>query len=188
MIPLLTEHFWVWLAIAGFFLTIGVIFLSQTGEWKGFLLFGGLAILLLAVGGYLTFVLKTDRKEIKKTIYELADAVRRNDLPEILNRLDEGATKTAAKANYHLKLAKIDKTKLNTFTVKTVNRFTSPPTAIVAFNAWVEGTAGLQGLNYPFSIPIRFEEVELVKGEDGIWRVTDRCQFSYPGYNGEREF
>lgn len=184
MIPLLTEHLWVWIVAGGFVFAIGAILFSQSGNIKAFIVFSGCALLILGLGVFLVRFVKTDRKEIKKTIYELADAVERNDLPGVLDRIDGAAGKTIAKATHHLGLARIESAKVSLFSIKNVNRYTSPPTATVVFNGAVRGNVSVSSIASDFVIVVHFESVELAKSSDGRWRVTDHCRFKYPGYDG----
>ena len=184
MVPLITEHLWVWIVAAGFLFFIGTILFSQTGNLKSFSLFLIGAVLVLGLGVVMVYFVKTDRKEIKKTIFDLAAAVERNDIDAVLAGIDGSAGKTIAKATHHLGLAKIEKAAVSQFSIRGINQFTSPPTAQVSFNGAVRGTVSASMLSSPFAVIVRFESVELVKNDDGVWRVTDQCIFKYPGYHG----
>ena len=186
MVALFTENIWIWVIFGGFFIVAGVILSSASGKigwlFKG--LFAGLVT--LAVGAVLVYLVPTDRKEIKRTIYELADAVERNDVDGVLNLIEAPALKTQTKAKFHMALAKISRARVGQLKIKSVNRFTSPPTARVAFNGGVSGRVSVLS-SYPaadFSIVVYFEDVELGKCDDGRWRVTDNCSFRYSGYDG----
>lgn len=186
MIDFLTENIWFYLAVGLFFIVAGAVLYSASGKIARVLQFGALGLAVIALGASLVFLVPTDRKAIKKTIYDLGDAVERNDLNGVLDLIDVKADKTRAKAVFHMKLAKIERTRIGQLKIQSVNQFTSPPTARVAFNGGVSGKV-IFASTYPaadFSIVVYFEDVELGKGNDGRWRVTDNCFFRYSGYDG----
>ena len=181
MVALLTENLWIWILLAGMSVFAGSILYTQTGSLKAMLCFAGSAVVLLALGCFLVYGVPTDRKEIKRAIYELADAVERNDLPAVLALLDPSAKETIGEATRHLKMADIEVANVTNFRINGINRFTSPPTALASFNGTVRGTVSAAMMTSPFAVIVRFESVELSKSPDGRWRVTDNCRFSYPG-------
>lgn len=180
---LLTENIFVWLTITVLFAIFGwcFAFTLQKQRLGFFLLF--CAGLTAAAGVYSVYFLKTDRKEVRKTIFNLADAVGRNDLDAVIGLIDPKARETCQKARVHMNLAVIDWAKVRDFNIDDINYYTSPPSAHVHFDGSVGGK--VKQFNTDFVIKVHFTDVELFKGSDNVWYVTDRCTFSYPGYNGD---
>lgn len=182
MAAFLTENFWLWLLIGGLFVAAGFVLYSAWGKWRPFAALAALGLTVIAVGAAVVFFLPNDRKTIRRTVERLAEAVENNDIEQVVSLIDSTAGKTVAKAVHHLGLAKIDRAAVNQLQIKSVNYYTSPPTAVVAFNGSVSGHEKMFGTL--FSITVHFDEVELVKNAAGEWKVTDRCFFRYPGYDG----
>lgn len=182
MIPYFTTNIWIWVGLGAFFIAAGFVLFSVRGKFRFAL--GGIAVGLavVLVGLAIVFFLPTDRKAIRSVIYGVADAVEKNDIDRVVSYLDSTATQTAAKAVHHMGLARIDRANVRQFNIKSVNFYTSPPTAVVAFNGSVAGHEKMFGSS--FTVVVHFDEVELVKGADGNWRITNRCVFRYPGYDG----
>ncbi|MDO5552310.1 MAG: hypothetical protein Q4G68_00985 [Planctomycetia bacterium] len=128
----------------------------------------------------LVFCVQTDRKQVRTTIAQLAEAIAANDVNKVLTFVDEDAYDTMEKAKSHMGTATIEWAKVRDFRVVNINYFTPEPLAIVSFRGSVGGKA--KGLDVPFTVVVQFTEVELIKNADGKWRVTDNCRFSYPGY------
>lgn len=183
MIALWTEQLWVWVAAAIFFAASGWTLFLAHGRFKPLLFGFALAAVTLAVGAAVVFFLPTDRKNVRKSLKTLASAIADNDVDTVLSLIEDGAAKTSAKAVFHMGLAEIDSARIAQLSIKSVNRFVSPPSAAVAFNGAVRGR--VRAMNHPFSIVVHFDDVELVEGTDGVWRVSDRCFFRYPGYDGQ---
>lgn len=182
MSALLTENLWVWLGLGAFFAVAGFVLFSSSGKFR--FAIGGIAAgtVVFLTGLAIVFFLPTDRKAIRAVIYDVADAVENNDIDRVVSYLDSAATQTAAKAVHHMGLAQIDRASVRQFTIESVNFYTSPATAVVAFNGSVAGHEKMFGSS--FALVVHFDEVELVKGADGNWRITNRCIFRYPGYDG----
>ncbi|MCF0234618.1 MAG: hypothetical protein HUK22_06525 [Thermoguttaceae bacterium] len=153
-----------------------------TGVGKRWPLFAGVALgmALAALGSALVFGVQTDRKAARRTIEELADRIAANDLQGVLGLVSEDAPRARGLAIRHLSYVQIEWTKIREFEILEINRHKSPPKARVAFRGTVSGRTS--DLDAPFTVIINFREVEL-RLENGVWRVTDKCEFEYPGYS-----
>ena len=187
---ILTESLIAWIVIAVAIAGIGVSFYK--GLNKIAFLWGGLvgAVLALALGVVCVFFVQTDAKAVKQTILDLATAVRNNDVEAVCSFIASTATRTERNARFSMGLAKIERTKITDYRLIELNQYTSPPKAIIACRATVSGTSSHSatfgdGANVPFTVIVAFTSVELRKEEDGKWRVTDECEFKYPGFATE---
>ncbi len=179
---LLTENIFVWLTAAFLLAVFGWVSLFSLQKRKIGCSLIFIGILVLFTGIYSVYFFKTDRKDVRDTVYKLAAAVGDNNLDEVLKYVDPKARETCEKARVHMNLAVIDWAKVRDFKIDNINFFTSPPTAHVRFDGSVSGK--VKQFGSPFLIKVHFSDVELFKDSDGKWYVTDRCTFSYPGYNG----
>jgi len=183
MPPVFTENIFLWAGIAAVITAAGLFLTIQRGRIGWFLGGAGGGLAVLALGAVLVYCVSTDRKEIRRSLTELAGAIELNDLDGVLSHIDSIALETAAKARHHLGLAVIDEARISRLEIKNINRYTSPPTAIVSFNGMVSGREKLFGSQ--FSLVVKFDEVELIESPNRNWRVTNRCHFTYPGYSGQ---
>ena len=180
---LLFENIWIWIAFAVFVIICGWGFYSSTNKLKVLSIHFIIALMIMTVGIILVFFVDTDRKIIRHRINDLADAIAQNDVETVVSFIAVDSVTTKMKARFHMKLANIEWTKVRDFSVDSVNYFTSPPTATIRFVGTVHGRAVV--FDTPFTVQVRFTEVELIQEDDGQWYVTDNCRFEYPGYNGE---
>ncbi|MDO5308839.1 MAG: hypothetical protein Q4G03_05035 [Planctomycetia bacterium] len=182
MTELFTENYLAWIAIAAVCVLIGHAVFTGTSKRVFFFAGFGACVLALAIGAYLVFFLQTDSKLVRKTIYDLADAVEHNDVERVVEMVSATATRTRRIARVQMALADVEHTKVTDLHVDEINRLTSPPRARVHFRASASGKAtGID--SYPFTVLIEFTAVELRLEPDGHWRVTDNCSFNYPGYS-----
>ena len=175
------ESGWFWGILSIFLAFVG--FAGSRGTGKKAFLFGGVGagILTAALGAYLVLGVPTDRKAVRASIDGLAVAIANNDVDGVLKFVSQDASRTRRLANYQLRLAKIEWTKVRDYKLLELNHHMSPPRALVRFRGTVSGTAGaLEGAS--FTVVVEFTSVELRKDSDGIWRVTDNCEFNYPGF------
>lgn len=187
---ILTESFVAWIIVAVALLGIGVSFYK--GLNKPTFLWGGLggAVLALALGVACVFFVQTDAKRVKQTIFDLAAAVQSNDVEAVCSFLAENANRTERNARFNMGLARIDRVKISEYRLVELNRYTFPQKAIVACRATVSGVSAHsatfgEGAQVPFTVFVVFTSVELRKEGDDKWRVTDECEFKYPGFSTE---
>ena len=183
---ILTESFVAWIIVAVALLGIGVSFYKWLN--KPAFLWGGLggAVLALALGAVCVFFVQTDAKRVKQTVFDMAAAVERNDVEATCSYLAESATQVERLARTNMALAKIERVKVSDYELVELNRFTSPPKAIVSCRATASGVSSNSaifgaGSQVPFTVYLIFTAIELRKEADGQWRVTDECQFKTPG-------
>lgn len=182
MIPLLTEHLWPWGLTFSFFLLAGIILFLQNRRLTTLLIWGSGAAVVLFSGIIAVYIIKTDRKEIKKTVYTVADAVKENNTKQVLRLIDPDSGKILIKAVRYLDEAKFETANITDYSILSFERTSIPPKAYVALNGTVRGSFDGGGISSPFVQIIHFESVELVKSPlDHQWRVTDNCKFHAPG-------
>ena len=187
MIALFTESFLFWLLCVGFAAVFSFALWTGTRR-KPLLILGLCATLTTAfLGAFCLYGVETDRKAVRRTVEALADAVDRDDVDAALELVSATAFKTRFKARAHMGLARIEWAKVRDLKIVEINRHMSPPRAVVRFRGSVGGR--ISGFDASrFTVVVDFSEVELREEEPGVWRVTDRCHFSYPGYSGEINF
>ncbi len=184
MIALLTESVFFWSVCVAF--AAGFTLATWLGTRRKASLFIGLAATFAtaALGAVCLFCVETDRKAVRRTVLALAEAVGRDDVDATLSLVSPSALKTRLKARTHMALAEIERAKVRDLEIVEINRFTSPPRAVVRFRGSVGGRVlGFDAAK--FAVVVDFSEVELREEEPGVWRVSDRCRFGYPGYSGE---
>jgi len=181
---LLTESLLFWAVVAASCAFCG--FALATGLAKRQYAVGGACVAfgLLALGIVLVFFVDTDAKSVRRSIDGLADAVARNDVEGVLALVSPDAERTRGLASSHMKLANIERAKVSDYKLLEITRATSPPRARVSLRGVVSGKSSSFDA-YPFTIIVDFTQVELRLGQDGVWRVTDECEFRYPGYATE---
>ncbi len=187
MIALFTESFLFWLLCVGF--AAGFTFALWVGTRRKSMLILGLSATLATtfLGAFCLCCVETDRKAVRRTVEALAAAVDADDVDATLALVSPTALKTRFKARAHMGLARIEWAKVRDLEIVEINRYTSPPRALVRFRGSVGGrVSGFDASR--FTVVVDFSEVELREEEPGVWRVTDRCRFSYPGYSGEINF
>lgn len=184
MLAPLTESVFFWSVCVAF--AAGFTLATWLGTRRKSLLFFGLTLTLITAtfGAICLFYVETDRKAVRRTVLALADAVGRDDVDATLSLVSSSALKTRFKARTHMALAEIEWAKVRDLEIVEINRYTSPPRAVVRFRGSVGGSV-LSFDSAKFTVLVNFSEVELREEEPGVWRVTDRCKFSYPGYSGE---
>lgn len=180
---LFLENIWIWGILSLFTLIIGWGFFKSSGKLIPLLFFMIGSLLIFGTGFIFVYCVKTDRKEIRATILDIAAAVAKNDIPEVCNFIVPDAKQTIRKAQFHMGLVELEWSKVRNFKIMSINYFTSPPIAHVSFTGTVGGK--VRGAEYKFTTaPVHFIDVELIKDGDQ-WLVTDRCKFQYPGYQGD---
>lgn len=186
MLALLTESVFFW-SVCVAFAAIFSFVLGKATNHKSLLFLGLTATLATALlGAFCVFCVETDRKAVRRTVLALGEAVGQDDVDATLNFVSPTALKTRLKARAHMALAEIEWAKVRDLEIVEINRYTSPPRALVRFRGSVGGrVVGFDSAK--FTVVVDFSEVELREEEPGVWRVTDRCRFSYPGYSGEIE-
>ncbi|MDO5581888.1 MAG: hypothetical protein Q4G69_12225 [Planctomycetia bacterium] len=176
---LFLESIWIWGVLAAFIAIAGWVIFKNTGKLLPFGLFILIAAAVLGTGFVLVFCVKTDRKEIRATILNIAGSVAKNDVPGVCEYIVPDAKKTIRKARFHMSLVELEWSKVRDFKILSINYFTSPPIAHVSFTGTVGGQ--VRASDYKFTTaPVHFIDVELIKDGDR-WLVTDRCNFQYPG-------
>lgn len=187
MIALFTESLLFWLLCVGFAAGFGFALWLGTRRKRTLILGLGATLATACLGAFCLCCVETDRKAVRRTIDALAVAVDADDVDATLALVSPTAFKTRLKARAHMGLARIEWAKVRDLEIVEINRYTSPPRAVVRFRGSVGGrVAGFDSAR--FTVVVDFSEVELREEEPGVWRVTDRCHFSYPGYSGEISF
>ena len=184
MTTLLTESILFWLGVASACAFSG--FALSTGLAKRRYAVGGVcaALCLSALGVVLVYFVDTDAKSVRRSIDGLVDAVGRDDVEGVLAFVAPNANRTRRLATFNMGLADVERAKISDFKVLEITRTTSPPRARVSLRGVVAGKASSVE-TYPFTVVVDFTKVELRLGLDGVWRVTDECEFHYPGYSTE---
>lgn len=184
---LLTENVFFWGVCVAF--AAGFSLALWLGTRRKTALILGLAVVLTTsiLGAVCLFYVETDRKAVRRTVLALGEAVGQDDVDATLSLVSPTALKTRLKARAHMALAEIEWAKVRDLEIVEINRHMSPPRAVVRFRGSVGGrVVGFDSAK--FTVVVDFSEVELREEEPGVWRVTDRCRFSYPGYSGEISF
>lgn len=183
MLATLTESVVFW-AVCVAFAAVFSLALGRATNRKSLTLVGlGATLATAALGAFCLFCVDTDRKAVRRTVSSLVEAVGRDDVEATLRHVSPNALKTRLKARSHMGLARIEWAKVRDLKILEINRFTSPSRAVVRFRGSVGGL--VVGDAAKFTVVVEFSEVELREEEPGVWRVTDRCRFSYPGFSGE---
>ena len=184
MTTLFTESILFWLIAASACAFCG--FALSTGLAKRQYAVGGVcfALCLAALGVVLVYCVDTDAKSVRRSIDGLVEAVGRDDVEGVLSFVAPDANRTRLLATFNMGLADVERAKISDFKVLEITRTTSPPRARVSLRGVVAGKASSVE-TYPFTVVVDFTKVELRLGLDGVWRVTDECEFHYPGYSTE---
>jgi hypothetical protein len=165
---MLIESPWPWLL--GGIVVEGVlaVMLLQTRRGTLLLAMAGVAI-VTGLGLVAEHFVMTDRKAVRQTLDEGVAAVRANDLNRLLNCISPTAERARALSRYIFNRARFDGADIYRLDV-TVNRQTSPPTAMARFDVVGQGKDRMS--EYPYGSFARHVEVEL-RLEHGRWLATD---------------
>ncbi|MDO4587004.1 MAG: hypothetical protein Q4C95_06855 [Planctomycetia bacterium] len=177
------ENIWIWLFAGLILFGMGGIVFYSNNHLKTLILFVGSGIIIIAIGFVLVLGVQTDRKAVRTTIFNIANAIEQNDLKSVLSSIDSDATLTRNRVVFFMNHAQIKKTKIRELKTVYINNFTSPPIAIVSFWGTVNGKTIPDKL--PFSVTVRFIEVELIKDENNQWLITNQWSFVHPESNYE---
>ncbi len=142
------------------------------------------ALCLSALGVVLVYFVDTDAKSARRSINGIVEAVGRDDVEGVLAFVASNANRTRRLATFNMGLADVERAKISDYKTLEITRTTSPPRARVSLRGVVAGKVN-SFETYPFTIVVDFTKVELRLGADGVWRVTDECEFHYPGYSSE---
>ena len=177
----------VWALIATGLVLVGYAFAKGTNKttflWQGVIT----GVLAVIVGIVCVYFVQTEEKQVRATIYAIAEAAERNDPDAVIALLSRDAQKTTNPTGvkgivkWAFKLATVEKTKVTNFKILELNLATSPPRAKVSLRASAQGKS--QGTDaYPFFTIVEFPMIELRKEQDGVWRVTDNIEYLTPQY------
>lgn len=161
----------LWIGLLGLMATIAaaVVWL-QTGARLAAIGAGSLALLTMALV-FTSLRVETPREQIRRTIYEVAEALSRNDVPKVISYIHPGALPAVVKAKGELPNYQFTEARVTRLRTIEVDQRANPPAAVAEFNVAVEIAA--EGQN----IPIR----RLVKVYFGLsagrWLVRDYEHF-----------
>jgi len=146
-------------------------------QWRG-LLYAilGVIVLTAAMLGIERAVV-TDAERVKDTLHEIARAVERNDIHEVLQYAAAGAKEVRSQASAELPRYHVNEVDIKRNLEVTIDRSQSPPHAIVTFNVVVDGVE--QSLHAKFHVP-QFVKMIFVK-QNEKWRVLSYEHWS-PDY------
>lgn len=160
-----------WIGLLGLMATIaaGVVWL-QTGARLAAIGAGSLALISLVLV-ITSLRVETPREQIRRTIYEVAEALSQNDVPKVISYIHPGALPAVVKAKGELPNYQFTEARVNRLRSIEVDQRPNPPVAIAEFNVAIEiATEGQK-------IPIR----RLVKVYFGLsagrWLVRDYEHF-----------
>ena len=176
------ENIWIWFGLAFIVGAVGYYAFLNDRQIRTLGITAGATVAVLILGLALTYFVDTDRKSITRTLNGLAATIERDDLDGVLDRY------IAPRANYTRGLARLHMGKTGYIRVTSakfrdlkteVNRLTSPPTAQVSFTATIH-CISRNLADFPSERPIpqivKFN-IELERGPNGSWLVTDKCEF-----------
>ena len=173
------ENIWIWFGLAFVVVAIGYYVFLNDRKIRTLGITAGAVVAVLAVGFSLYFFVDTDRKSISRMLTGLATAIEQDDLESILEHyVAPRATRTRSLARVHMGYARITSARFRDLKFE-VNHLTSPPTAQVAFTAtfyWFSKNLAELPLDRPTAQIVKFN-VELERGPNGGWLVTDQCDF-----------
>ena len=173
------ENIWIW---------FGLAFIVGAGGYYAFLndrqirtlgITAGTTVAVLMLGLALTYFVDTDRKSITRTLNGLAATIERDDLDGILEHyVAPRAQRTRDLARGSMGWVRVTSAKFRDLKTE-VNRLTSPPTAQVSFTAtihWISRNLADFPSERPIPQIVKFN-IELERGPNGSWLVTDKCEF-----------
>ncbi len=174
------ENIWIWIGLASIVGVLGYITFLNDRRLQTLGITVGLTVAVLAVGLSLYYFVDTDRKSITRMLEGLAATIERNDLDGVLEHyVSPRAKRTRSLAQGNMRLVRITSARFRDLKVE-VNQLTSPPTAQVSFTATLFWLAQNRA-DFPTeqAIPqiVKFN-VELEKGPNNSWLVTDQCEFT----------
>ncbi|MBO7679130.1 MAG: hypothetical protein J6S75_05625 [Thermoguttaceae bacterium] len=124
------------------------------------------------------FTRPTESRRIHRTFRDLTEAIAANDVDRALSFFDPQAVSCAGEYRRYAALATVQRVRISQFQVKSVNKFTSPPTAVVSFNSGCTVRENRFGTVSSFIVV--FDQVELVQDGENNWKVTDRIKYHVP--------
>lgn len=149
-------------------LAVGLIYgWLQTGK-KGAAVAGLVAALLIPVAWVIASKWETDRERLKSLIYEIADAVERNDHERAVSVI--GDAKTQAQARQELSHWTFHLARVNSIRSIDIIEGTFPLEADVVMSAKVDvsqANGGMRNIRVPRLLILKFEKT------DQDWVVTD---------------
>ena len=176
------ESIWIWLGLAFVVGVIGYCAFLSDRQIRTLGITVGAAVAVLVIGLSLFYFVDTDRKSITRTLNGLAAAIERDDLDGILEHyVLQRAARTRALARVNMGYVRVTSARFRDLKVA-VNRLTSPPTAQVSFTAtvyWLPRNLADFPMERPAPQIVKFN-IELERGPNGSWLVTDQCEFT-PG-------
>lgn len=135
-----------------------------------------IVVTVLPVAWYL--VRPTDSRRLHRTILDLAEAVASNDIDRGVTFFDPEAVSRVRQYRQYAQLATVQRVRISQFRVKSINKFTTPPTALVSFNSGCTARDNRFGMVSSFIIV--FDQVELIQDAEKNWKVTDRIEYHVP--------
>ena len=177
---LFLENIWIWFGLAFVVGAVGYCLFLNDRQIRTLGIAIGATVAVLAVGFALYYFVDTDRKSITRTLNGLAATIERDDLDGVLERyVSPRAQRTRSIARFNMGYVRVASARFHDLKTM-VNRLTSPPTAQVSFTAtiyWSSKNLAEIPLDRPTPQIVKFN-IELEQGPNGIWLVTDKCDFT----------
>jgi len=137
--------------------------------------------LLYALGAVVAFTVAwliverlvvTDREEVRDTLAEIARDVQSNDLNRLVGHIAKGSPSLAQRARAEMPNYKFTECRVTKVHHIDVDASAEPRSAIVQFNVVASGTFKQGTLEISDTVP-RWVQLQMVREEDGHWRVQD---------------
>ena len=176
------ESIWIWFGLAFVVGIIGYSLFLNDRKIRTLGMTVGATVAVLAIGLALYYFVDTDRKSIHRMLTGLAATIERDNLDGILEHyVAQRATQTRGLARANMAVVRVTSARFRDLKVD-VNHLTSPPTALVSFTAtiyWLPRNLADLPMERPAPQIVKFN-IELERGPNGTWLVTDKCHFT-PG-------
>lgn len=114
----------------------------------------------------------TDREAIAQTLAEIARDVENNDLNRLVKHIAKGNPSLVARAKAEMPNYDFSECRVTKIHNTDVDASAEPRSAKVQFNVVASGTFRQGGLEVSDTVP-RWVELQMVREEDGRWRVID---------------
>ncbi len=114
----------------------------------------------------------TDREAIRATLGQIARDVQDNDLNRLMGHIAKGNPSLAQKARAEMPNYKFTECRVTKVHETDVDAGSEPRSAIVEFNVLASGTFRQGSLEVSDTVP-RWVRLQMVREEDGRWRVQD---------------
>ncbi len=161
----------VLLGVSGMLVSGTILFFwTQTGH-KAALYSGGIVAAVTAVLMTISVQIETDRERIEKILNQVADALERGDYEKVYGYIHPNAAQASRRARSELPNYRFTDARVTRIKSITVNRSSTPPTALAEFHVMVAGDMN----GHPFKLP-RFIKVYFMD-RNGTWLVRDYEHF-----------